>query len=164
MTNTQISEVKIRQATYADLPILLEFEQAIIEIERPFDPTLKTTQISYYDLKGMISAKEVQVLVAVKQNKIIASGYAHIMQSEIYLKHKKNVYLGFMFVVPDCRGQGINRLIVDALTQWSISQGVFEVRLDVYSQNLAAVKAYEKAGFSKNLIEMRIDLTAKEPV
>ena len=161
MTSKQTSEIQIRQATYADLPILLEFEQAIIEFERPFDPTLKTTQISYYDLKGMISAKEVQVLVAVKQHKIIASGYAHIMQSEIYLKHKKNAYLGFMYVVPECRGQGINRLIVDALNQWSHSKGVYEVRLDVYSQNIAAIKAYDKAGFSKNLVEMRIDLSIK---
>ena len=109
------NEILIRTASFADLPKLLEFEQAIIEFERPFDPTLKEGSISYYDLKGMIPANEVEVVVATDNGKLVASGYAHIMESEIYLKHKKNAYLGFMYVVPEYRGMGINRKVVDRL-------------------------------------------------
>jgi ribosomal protein S18 acetylase RimI-like enzyme len=36
---------------------------------------------------------------------------------------------------------------------------VAETRLDVYDGNTAAVKAYEKAGFSKLSIEMRMPLS-----
>jgi ribosomal protein S18 acetylase RimI-like enzyme len=38
--------------------------------------------------------------------------------------------------------------------------GVTEFRLQVYSDNLPAVIAYEKIGFSKLLIEMRMELQA----
>lgn len=151
-------DVKIRKAHQKDLPELLAFEQAIIEFERPFDPTLKDSKISYYDVKGMITAKEVEMLVAEYQGQLIGSGYAHIMRSEPYLKHKKNAYLGFMYVVPEFRQKGINGLIVERLKQWCLSKDISEIRLDVYSENIAAMAAYEKAGFIKNLVEMRIDL------
>ncbi len=157
--NMPNKKIQIRTATFADLSILLEFEQAIIEFERPFDSTLKDTKISYYDLRGMIPAKDVEVLVAVDDGKVIGSGYAHIMESEIYLKHKQNAYLGFMYVVPEYRGQGINRKVVDELIAWCDSKGMTEIRLDVYSENTAAIKAYEKVGFSNNLVEMRIDIS-----
>ena len=65
------SDVTIRSAVLNDLPILLDFEQAIINYERPFDPTLKDKKINYYDLKGMILTKAVEVLVAIHNNKII---------------------------------------------------------------------------------------------
>ncbi len=151
-------DIKIRKAHQKDLPQLLVFEQAIIEFERLFDETLKDTKINYYDVKGMITAKEVELLVAEYQGQLIASGYAHIMPSEPYLKHKKNAYLGFMYVVPEFRRKGINRLLVNELKTWCLSKGINEIRLDVYSDNIAAVTAYEKAGFKRNLLEMRIDL------
>ena len=61
-----------------------------------------------------------------------------------------------MYVLPAYRGKGINKIIVQALQQWAITQNVFELRLDVYYGNEPAVKAYEKIGFSKHMIEMRL--------
>jgi ribosomal protein S18 acetylase RimI-like enzyme len=153
------NDIIIRKATFNDLETLLKFEQAIIEFERTFDPTLKASKISYYDLKGMIPAKDVEVLVATDNGNVVASGYAHIMQSEIYLKHNRNAYLGFMYVIPVYRGLGINGKLTEQLIQWSRSKGISEVRLDVYSQNEAALKAYRKVGFSSNLVEMRLDIS-----
>jgi hypothetical protein len=47
----QIDNIIIRSATTNDLHALLQFEQDVIETERPYDPTLKTGYINYYDLK-----------------------------------------------------------------------------------------------------------------
>ena len=63
-----------------------------------------------------------------------------------------------MFVAPNYRGKGVNKLITDALLHWCKEQGVYEIRLDVYDTNPAALRAYEKAGFKNNLINMRLDL------
>jgi ribosomal protein S18 acetylase RimI-like enzyme len=49
-------------------------------------------------------------------------------------------------------------MIIETLKRWSISSGIMEMRLDVYYDNLAAIKAYEKAGFSKLMIQMRMRL------
>jgi GNAT superfamily N-acetyltransferase len=153
-----MNQINIRKAELNDLVILLEFEQGIIAAERPFDPTLKEEKISYYNIEKMISANDVQVVVAVLNEQIIGSGYARIEEAKPYLNHKLYAYLGFMYTHPSHRGKGVNALIIESLTTWVRSQDVFEMRLDVYNDNPSAIKAYEKVGFKKHLINMRIGL------
>ncbi|WP_212003162.1 GNAT family N-acetyltransferase [Chitinophaga sp. HK235] len=152
-------EIIVRKAVKEDLPLLLTFEQGIITEERPFDPTLRDGEIHYYDIAKMIEAEHVEVAVAVAGDKIVGSGYARIEPaSRPYLKHAKQAYLGFMYVDPSYRGKGINGKILAFLKEWAYLQDVLELRLGVYSDNEGAVRAYEKAGFEKHLIEMRMDL------
>ncbi|MBC9798625.1 GNAT family N-acetyltransferase [Sinomicrobium weinanense] len=151
-----MKEIQLRRAVLDDLDTLLEFEQGIIEAERPFDETLKEEKISYYDLKAFILDPDTEVVVAESDGKPVGSGYARIMDAKSFLKHGKYAYLGFMYVHPEYRGRGINKRIVDALKQWSLSRNISEIRLDVYSDNLAAIRAYEKAGFQRHLLNMRI--------
>jgi RimJ/RimL family protein N-acetyltransferase len=145
----------IRKANLDDLEKLLLFEQEIIETERPFDPTLKEGKIHYYDIEKMILATDVEILVAEINSEIVGSGYARIEVAQPYLQHYKYAYLGFMFTEERFRGKGINAKIIDSLVKWCELIDVFEFRLDVYSQNASAIKAYEKAGFSKYLLNMR---------
>ncbi|QEM09525.1 GNAT family N-acetyltransferase [Mucilaginibacter rubeus] len=147
----------IRKATIEDLPVLLQFEQGIISTERPFDSTLKPDPISYYDLKAFISSSEVEVLVAEIDGEIAGSGYARIKKNpDSYYDFEKYAYLGFMYVLPPHRGKGINQAIIEELKKWVAEQGLAEIRLEVYNDNTGAIKAYEKVGFEKRMIEMRI--------
>jgi len=153
-----MQDITIRKATLKDMDTLLRFEQGVIEAERPFDPTLDE-DIHYYDLNEMIGASHIELLVAEYEREIIASGYARIESaSRLYLKHKRHAYLGFMYVVPEFRRRGINQLIVEQLKVWSANQGITELRLDVYQMNESAVSAYEKAGFAKHMIQMRMGI------
>lgn len=147
-----------RSATLTDLPTLLKFEQGIVSAERPFDPTLKAGEIHYYDLQALVLSAEAEVIVAEAGTEIIASGYAQIRQGKDYQKHEHFAYLGFMYVKPEFRGRGVNKMVLDALTQWIKNQGIREIRLEVYAKNETAKRAYEKAGFTPNLLEMRLDL------
>ena len=65
-----------------------------------------------------------------------------------------------MYVAPDRRGLGINGMIIENLINWSKEKGVFDLYLDVYDGNDAAIRAYEKVGFTKSLVEMKINLGA----
>jgi len=153
-----MEQIIIRKATLKDVDTLLVFEQGVISAERPFDPTLKPGHTNYYDIEMMITASHVQMLVAELNNELIGCGYARIEDAKPYLQHPQHAYLGFMYVVPAQRGKGINKLIIDALAAWSLSQHITELRLDVYHQNEAAIKAYEKCGFTKHMIAMRMGL------
>jgi GNAT superfamily N-acetyltransferase len=157
-----ISNVIIRKAIPKDLPILLSFEQGIITAERPFDPTLKLEKISYYNLEKMITNPSVLIAVAEVDNKIVSSGYARIEKAKPYLKHNLYAYLGFMFTDLNYRGKGINAKIIDYLKDWCAINNIFELRLEVYNDNPPAIKAYEKAGFKKHLITMRLDIRNKD--
>jgi len=151
-------EIKIRKASLLDLDQLMVFEQDLIKAERPFDPTLKHDPINYYDLKSLLTSPLAEVVVAEADNKIIASGYARIDKSRHFLKHNHHAYLGFMYVVPEYRGQGINKKIMDVLKDWAVSQNITEFSLEVYYDNASAIKAYEKIGFSRYILEMRYNL------
>ena len=147
----------IREATQEDLKVLLEFEQGVVLAERPFNKTLIEGEIHYYDLLSLMNSEEATLIVAEKDHEIVASGYALIKQAEKeYTTFKKYAYLGFMFVKPEYRGQGINQFIVDRLINWSKEKGISEIRLDVYDQNESAVKAYEKVGFEPLILTMRL--------
>jgi len=62
-----------------------------------------------------------------------------------------------MYAIEEHRGKGLNKRIIDALIKWCKEKGVFEIRLDVYQENPRAINAYEKAGFKKHMITMRLD-------
>ena len=153
-----MTEIEIRKASLTDLDQLLIFEQDLIKTERPFDPTIKPGRTNYYDLQTMLVAPNIELVVAQVSNKIIASGYARIEKSKPFLNHTQHAYLGFMYVLPEYRGHGINKRIMDVLKKWVASQNIFEFRLEVYYDNLSAIKAYEKFGFKKHMVQMRFNL------
>jgi ribosomal protein S18 acetylase RimI-like enzyme len=150
-----MEEISIRQARITDLETLLVFEQGVISAERPFDPTLTQTNTRYYDLEAMIGVPHIELLVAESGGRLVASGYARIEDAKPYLQHTQHAYLGFMYVDPAYRGRGINKMIMEALEKWSASKNISELRLDVYVENKTAIRAYEKTGFMKHMVEMR---------
>ena len=154
----KMDNIKIRPANNDDLEILFKFEQGVIEAERPFDPTLKNGRIHYYDLSEMINSDEVELLLAEVDGVVVGSGYARIEKSKIFHKHPNHAYLGFMYVRPEYRGKGINSKIIYALQSWSLTKNISELRLDVYYDNVQAIKAYKKIGFLNYLIQMRLGL------
>ena len=153
-----MKDLTIRKATLDDLEELLELEQGVIAAERPFNATIKKANCTYYNLNDFITDDDTYLLVAELNNKIIASGYSQLRVSGISLNHEQHAYLGFMYVAEQYRGRGINKQLMDVLMKWSKSRGISDFYLDVYIENLAAVRAYEKAGFSKCMVEMKLNI------
>lgn len=153
-----MEEIYIRPATILDLPTLLRFEQGVISAERPFDSEIKPDPVHYYDIEAMILASHIEILVAEIDGKLVGSGYARVEKARHFLKNPEHAYLGFMYVDPEYRGLGVNSKIIEGLKSWVISRGIKELRLDVYEGNLPAIKAYEKVGFSKQLINMHMKI------
>ena len=151
-----MNDLTIRNAVQVDLPLLKEFEQDIIATERPLNDCLKSEYIRYYDIGALIDSDRACVIVAEDNGAIVGSGYARIKESKAHLQHNLHAYLGFMYVVPSYRGQGINQLVIQALIKWGTAQGMQDFYLDAYADNFPALKAYEKLGFKASLIEMKL--------
>jgi GNAT superfamily N-acetyltransferase len=153
--------LNIRQAELNDLAELRDLEQCVVDAERPFNNSIKVDDVTYYDIHQLITSIDAQMLVAEDSNRIIATGYALIRKSKNWQNHEKDAYLGFMYVNPDYRGKMVNKELIDRLIAWGRSQGIVDFYLDVYAQNAAAIRAYQKAGFESSLIEMK--LSTKSP-
>lgn len=147
--------IKIRKATIEDLDILDDFLQQLIQVERPMDISLEQVKnITYYDISEFIKSKHSELFVATVNDEIVGSGYGLIKQNKSHFTHKEHGYVGFMFVTKEHRGKGISHLILNEIFSWFKSKNITETRLEVYQENPSAIKAYEKAGFKKNLVEM----------
>ena len=150
--------ITIRKATTEDLSILYEFEQGVLQAERPMDKTLKISKTYYYDIPNLISELNVELVIAEINDVIVGCGYARIKQARDCFQFDQFSYLGFMFTKEDYRGKRVNKTIMNYLYDWSLSRGIYEVRLEVYPSNNAAIKAYEKVGMQATMHTMRIDL------
>src|SRR5688572_15337841 len=124
-----MSNIHIRKATLDDLSFLLKFEQGIISAERPFDETLLSEEFHYYDLGERINDADAEVVVAEVNGEIVGGGSAIIKEGKSYNIFDRYSFLGFMYVEPAYRGQGINRLIIEKLIEWSREKGLKEIRL-----------------------------------
>lgn len=143
-----------RPARSADLPTLREFEQGVISAERPYASNLIDGHIQYYDLDAMLNHDDAQLLVAEQNGELIASGYARLETDKPYFTPGRYAYLGFMYVVPSARGRGVIQALITELKAWAQSRGITAMKLDVYADNAAAIKAYQKLGFHSEMIEM----------
>jgi GNAT superfamily N-acetyltransferase len=56
-------------------------------------------------------------------------------------------WIQFVFVVPEQRGRGLLRALVDHVRAAAAAEGAAEVRLYVHPSNARAIRAYEKLGF-----------------
>lgn len=144
----------IRDAKLSDLNILKEFEQGVIEAERPYIEKLKRGKVVYYDIPELINRQDCAMLVVDYLEETIACGYAKIEESKAFMQHEKHGYLGFMFVKPEHRGQGVIRKLISALISWCENRGVYDIKLEVFAHNDSAVRAYEKCGFGAYKVEM----------
>ena len=147
--------VNIRKASLSDLSVLDDFLQQLITVERPMDPSLEQEKhITYYNISEFITSNDAALYVAAIHDEIVGCGYGLIKKNKPHFAYKKHGYVGFMFVKDEHRGKGISKKILSAIFEWFKSRGIKETRLQVYQDNPSAIKAYEKVGFKKNLVEM----------
>jgi GNAT superfamily N-acetyltransferase len=151
--------MKLRLAQPDDLPILLEFEQGVIEEERSYNDSIKSTNVHYYDLCDLLADPNTSLQLVEHDGRVVGCGYAQLRPSESAFVHDKHAFLGFMYVEPGVRGQGINKMIIESLISWSKDRGVYDFYLEVYVGNRAAIRAHEKVGFTSELVEMKLNLS-----
>ncbi|WP_088342272.1 GNAT family N-acetyltransferase [Robiginitalea sediminis] len=146
----------IRTAEERDLGQLLEMEQGLIRDERPYDPTIRPDPVQYYDLPAMLKDPDTHLVVADAGGRIVSCGYAARRSPRHYLDHEAYALFGFMYTLPEFRGQGLNGKVMEVLKIWARARGLNEIRLTVYAGNQPAIRAYEKAGFTSHIVEMRL--------
>ncbi|WP_231567359.1 GNAT family N-acetyltransferase [Lacinutrix sp. Hel_I_90] len=110
----------------------------------------------YYDFYSLFQSPNTEIIVAQHENKLVGSGYAKIVNTKPYHINQTYAYMGFMFIDPKYRGQGIIQNIIETLKNWAKTKNVIEARLMVYNENTGAIKAYEKSGFKKHMLEMKL--------
>lgn len=150
--------IAFRTATEADIPLLREFEQKLINHERSVEPTVKKeVPLTYYDIPKMLTETDkVLMLIAEVDGEPAGCGFARIRPSENCYTYSQHGYLGLIYVEESQRGQNVGGKIIDKLVEWLHEHNINDVILRVYAANVSAVKAYEKYGFAHYVHEMKL--------
>jgi ribosomal protein S18 acetylase RimI-like enzyme len=153
-----IKDVVLRCANLDDLLSLQTFEQGIIDAERPFNKSIKKTDVNYYDLADIIQNVDSEVVVGEHSGQLVCSGFIQTRQSKSHFEHSHHGYLGFMYVVEEFRGQGLNRLVIDYLVNWGKKRGLSDFYLEAYTDNTPAIRAYTKMGFEPSKLSLKLSV------
>ena len=119
----------IRPAVYGDVESIMAVEKT--GISHPWDKE---------SIESVINDDNKICIVAVDES-LIGYIYASFVLDE--------AEIGNICIVPECRGQGVGRLLIDSMLSDLKSRGVCKVFLEVESDNESAIRLYERSGFVK---------------
>ena len=121
-------EILVREATEQDAPSIAHIEA--LSFKTPW-----SEEMILSEMKEPLS----RFFVAVSKDSIVGYfGFLHILDE----LHILNVA-----VDPDCRGQGVGRLLMSHLLDVAMKLSARAVTLEVRESNLSAIHLYEKSGF-----------------
>ncbi|MEM6737891.1 MAG: GNAT family N-acetyltransferase, partial [Bacteroidota bacterium] len=67
-------------------------------------------------------------------------------------------YLYLVYVVPSYRRQGLGRKLMNHAKSWATEQGYDQLSLQVFNDNIAALKLYDGLGYRPSATLLTLDL------
>lgn len=150
----------IRPATLDDVEQVRLLEKELINHERSITPTIKADEeLHYQNIPGLIADKDkTNLLVMEMDGQLIACAFGQIREDEHIFKQQYYGHIGMVSVKSEHRGNGYVQHIIQALIAWFKTKNIRDVKLEVFTYNHGAAKAYKKLGFEDFLTTMRLEI------
>lgn len=152
--------MKIRFAKDKDIPRLHELLVQVHAVHYKGRPDLFKPHTQKYtdeELQTILRDEQRPVLVAVNQEDSV-SGYAFCIfqrhPNDSILTDVKTLYIDDLCVDETCRGRHIGSRLYKAVLQLAKTSGCYNVTLNVWSCNPAALRFYESCGLAPQRIYM----------
>jgi GNAT superfamily N-acetyltransferase len=140
MSTTQA--VMLRDATPADVPVILRCIRGLAEYERLAHECKATEESLRASLFGESPAARV-VLAMVGEE---PAGFALWFRNYSTFLARPGIHLEDLFVFPDFRGRGIGRRLLEQLAQIAVSRGYGRLEWAVLDWNADAIRFYRSLG------------------
>ena len=134
-----VDSLKIRPATAADVPLLLEFIRAIAEYEKLIDQVKATEETLRESLFGDRPAAE--ALLGEWGGEPAA--FAVYFQNFSTFTGRPGLYLEDLFVKPEYRQRGIGKLMLKHLAKIAVERGCPRLEWVALDWNEPAIEFYE---------------------
>lgn len=137
----------------------------LVRLHHDFDPqrflaATSGTEHAYGSfLGGQLKAPDVIVLVAARGGDVLGYTYASIEGTDYLTLRGPAGLLHDLVVDPNHRGQSIGRMLLETTLAALKARGAPRVVLATATQNAAAQRLFEQAGFRRTMIEMTCELT-----
>src|SRR5262249_46598790 len=131
--------VTIRNATSADTALILEFIRGLAEYERAPQGVVATEEDLLRD--GFGPNPKYRCLIAEWENR--PAGFAFFFYNYSTWRGQPGLYLEDLFVIPEMRGKGIGKALLQKIAEIAVSENCYGVRWMVLEWNEPAIKFYE---------------------
>jgi len=136
------SELEIRAATSADVPLILQFIRGLAEYERAPEQAVATAADLERD--GFGPQPKFRVLLAFWRDE--PAGFAFFFYNYSTWQGRPGLYLEDLFVKPQLRGNGIGKALLVRLAQIAVNENCGRFQWQVLDWNEPAIRFYESLG------------------
>jgi ribosomal protein S18 acetylase RimI-like enzyme len=136
-----------------DRPGLERCFVALQEHERTLDPDLlsgKTVVTAYLNqLFSSCALSDGRIFVAEARNAMVGfvAVLAHKLPDAIDTAAKPYAYISDLVVLPEARGEGLGRALLERAESYARKRGAVRIRLHVLAKNAKAAELYEAFGY-----------------
>ena len=134
--------IDITPATVADVPLVLRFIKALAEYERMTDQVVATEESVRESLFGGRPSAE----AAIARVNGDPAGFAVWFYNYSTFLSRPGLYLEDLFVLPECRGRGVGRALLQHLARVAVSRGCGRMEWAVLDWNDLAIRFYLSLG------------------
>ncbi len=155
----------VRRATPADLTVLARFGFALGQLHVGFDgerfavpPGGEGAYAAFFQEE--LQRPEVVLLIAEAGPQAVGYAFVRLEPMSLVELRRAGAWLHDIYVDPQARSGGIGRRLLEAAKEAALALGSSSLMLSAASQNAAAQKLFERAGWRPTMVEMRIELGA----
>lgn len=157
-------KLTVRKATEKDILKLLDLLVQVDMVHHNGRPDIfkgPATKYNEAELKAIIHNEETPVFVCTDENDI-PLGHAFCVHKQVVgdsvLTDIRTLYIDDICVDSDARGKHVGKTLYDYVIAYAKRQGFYNVTLNVWSCNQAAMKFYEAMGLKPQKIGMEMIL------
>ena len=157
-------DLTVRKATEKDIPKILDLLVQVDMVHHNGRPDIFKGPATKYDeeeLRAVIHNEETPVFVCTDENNI-PLGHAFCIHRQVLgdsvLTDINTLYIDDICVDSDARGKHVGKTLYDYVIAYAKKQGFYNVTLNVWTCNQAAMKFYEAMGLKPQRIVMEMIL------
>ena len=157
-------DLNVRKATEKDIPKILDLLVQVEMVHHNGRPDIFKGPATKYDeeeLRAVIHNEETPVFVCTDENNI-PLGHAFCIHRQVLgdsvLTDIRTLYIDDICVDKDARGKHVGKTLYDYVIAYAKKQGFYNVTLNVWTCNQAAMKFYEAMGLKPQRIVMEMIL------
>jgi len=136
------TDIRIEPATAADVPVMLRMVKALAEYERMADEVVATEESLRQSLFGVQPRAEAALAYAGAE----AVGFTLWFHNYSTFLGRAGLYLEDLFVLPQWRGRGVGRALLEHLARVAVERGCGRMEWSVLDWNEPAIGFYRSLG------------------
>jgi GNAT superfamily N-acetyltransferase len=140
---------------------ILSFITGLQDHEAAFEPNRRRdadfAADHWRDAQHRCAEKHGTFLIAEDEGRALGWAFAYEAHSELFITEpeRRHGFLAEIFVMPEARGKGLGRALIEGCEAWSRGRGHRLLTIGVLANNARAIRAYEGAGYAPYTATLR---------